>query len=99
MIGCSTRPKSLQNKGTRKTTEEFWGSGISKYPIDPDTEERIKGMYLNKFRLWNSPDYPCEKPKGVNIAYLRVVPLGGENFHSRNLFLSDKVLYFLLSFI
>ena len=78
MCGCYTRPKSRQNKDTRKTIEEFWGSGISKYPIDADTEERIKKMYLKKIEEWNSPDYPYEKPKGVNVAYLRIVPLGGE---------------------
>jgi len=58
--------------------EEFWGSEISEYPIDPDTEERIKQMYLKKIEWWNSPDYPYEKPKGINVAYLRVVPLSGE---------------------
>ena len=78
MCGCYTRPTTTQKRVTRETTEEFWGSGICKYPIDPDTEERIKQMYLKKIERWNSPDYPYEKPKGVNVAYLRVVPLSGE---------------------
>ena len=33
-------------------------------------------MYLKKIERWNSPDYPYEKPKGLNVAYLRV--LSGE---------------------
>ena len=81
MCGCYTRPTSRQGrrtKGVSKSTEEFWGPGISKYPIDPDTEERIKQMYLEEIESWNSPDYPYEKPKGINVDYLRVVPLSGE---------------------
>ena len=81
--GAPRRKESVNKIPTRtKSTEEehvkiFWGSGISKYPIDPDTEDRIKQMYLKKIEWWNSPDCPYEKPKGVNVAYLRVVPLSG----------------------
>ena len=80
MCGCYTRPKSSQitRKSVSKSTEEFWGSEISKYPIDPDTEERIKQMYLKKIEWWNSPQGVLKKPKGLNVAYLRVVPLSGE---------------------
>ena len=82
MCGCYTRPTSRQSKITRKSvsksTEGFWGPGISKYPIDPDTEERIKQKAREEIEWWNSPDYPYEKPKGINVDYLRVVPLSGE---------------------
>ena len=77
MCGCYTRPKSRQSRRT-KSTAEFWGSRTSKYPIDPDTEERIKQMYLKEIERYNSPDYPYKKPKGINVAYLKVVPLSGE---------------------
>lgn len=56
---------------------EFKWRGISKYPIDPDIEQKVKRIYLKKIEWWNSPEGKLEKIKGVNVAYLRVVPLNG----------------------
>ena len=80
--GCTTRPMRSTSRSERtrnvESTTCFWGDGLSKYPIDPGAEQKIKEMYMKKFDRWESPEGSGEKPKGADITYLKVVPLSGE---------------------
>jgi len=73
--GCTTRPLRSTSRSERT---RFWGDGLSKFPIDPEAEQKIKEMYMKKFDWWESHEGSWEKPKGADITYLKVVPLSGE---------------------
>ena len=72
-----TLKERLISKKTGKT-DNFWGDGISEFPIDPETEQKIKRKYMRKIHRWKTTPGFSGMPGGTDITKIQIVPLKGK---------------------